>query len=586
MTKKILCIVLSLLMSMSLCVFAAGNEENFVVVPISPDVQYGHNAYIDNLNGNNAGIIVTEDNEIPNSSASALPVSYDSRALGYVTPVKTQGLTGTCWAHAIVSTLETADIIDGAASVNSANYSEAHLSWFCLNPRDESGNSERARDGVNLGSAAFTEGGAWLNAVSALANLSGYNNESDYPFYPYNIDRMTCTETDRYVNTTGRMLDSITLFSGVDNIKRAVMEYGALYFAYYRDTSILKVFTQNGKEVKTTYCDTDKTITHASVIIGWDDNFSADNFVKKPKSNGAWLVKDSWGTSAKYDGCLWVSYEDASIEDVAGFKTAKNTVSNVYSYTSDMVRGVTYSGVAASNVYTPRATEKLTKISFQTYDENASYTVKIYTDLKRDTNPESGRLIASFNTGILGYGYYSFDVPGTPEVTSGKKFSVVVEYASDKDVKAFPVELANANNSYSEAGQSYLKVSGFWFDATRYNMGNFHIFAYTGSGHSPVSEPDTPGDTPEPVHTHTYQRQHVDATCVSEGYDRDVCSECGNIVIINILPKTDHVYGDEVQTGGNAFKRTCTKCGYTDTYSKNFNFFQLIWSYLKFWFKF
>lgn len=51
--------------------------------------------------------------------------------------------------------------------------------------------------------------------------------------------------------------------------------------------------------------------THAVVIIGWDDNYSKDNFVyEKPENNGAWLVLNSWGTDWANNGIGWISYED------------------------------------------------------------------------------------------------------------------------------------------------------------------------------------------------------------------------------------------------------------------------------------
>ena len=51
--------------------------------------------------------------------------------------------------------------------------------------------------------------------------------------------------------------------------------------------------------------------THAVVIIGWDDNYSKDNFYyEKPENDGAWLVLNSWGTNWGNNGTAWVSYDD------------------------------------------------------------------------------------------------------------------------------------------------------------------------------------------------------------------------------------------------------------------------------------
>ncbi len=48
------------------------------------------------------------------------------------------------------------------------------------------------------------------------------------------------------------------------------------------------------KPTSSYYYSGDKT-NHEVVIVGWDDNYSADKFASKnrPSSNGAWIVKNS-----------------------------------------------------------------------------------------------------------------------------------------------------------------------------------------------------------------------------------------------------------------------------------------------------
>ncbi len=54
---------------------------------------------------------------------------------------------------------------------------------------------------------------------------------------------------------------------------------------------------------------------HQVVIIGWDDNYSRNNFVyEKPEHDGAWLVLNSWGSNWGNNGTAWISYEDYDID--------------------------------------------------------------------------------------------------------------------------------------------------------------------------------------------------------------------------------------------------------------------------------
>ena len=44
-------------------------------------------------------------------------------------------------------------------------------------------------------------------------------------------------------------------------------------------------------------------------IVGYDDTISKNKFSIKPQHDGAWIVKNSWGTHANDAGYFYLSYD-------------------------------------------------------------------------------------------------------------------------------------------------------------------------------------------------------------------------------------------------------------------------------------
>ena len=69
------------------------------------------------------------------------------------------------------------------------------------------------------------------------------------------------------------------------------MKYGAVGTGYHSGGS----YYDSSKASHYTW--EDVGTNHAVTIVGWDDEYSKENFKQAPKEDGAWLVRNSRGTS-------------------------------------------------------------------------------------------------------------------------------------------------------------------------------------------------------------------------------------------------------------------------------------------------
>ena len=262
---------------------------------------------------------------------SNLPASYDLRDSGVITSIKDQGNSGACWAFGTLKSAESNAIRKGFLTKNHADFSENHLAWFAFHP-SERGGDKLITDGFYPISsdvdAAYTWGGSSLIALFTLARWSGVVSESTAPFQADTLAERSAMaqkmkksgEVLRY--RSNYHMQNATCYDAAPTSawKKALMNTSALAAGMYYNTSYASKGSAGATYYQTAYAGSTavKSSNHCVTIIGWDDNYSRLNFPSshRPKSDGAWLVANSYGRKTDENGYFWLSYEEPSICDV------------------------------------------------------------------------------------------------------------------------------------------------------------------------------------------------------------------------------------------------------------------------------
>ena len=464
---------------------ATGYRELDGEYQIIPDVLNDNYSYID-------GTEITK--------AAAYPSTYKTANLP---DVRDQGSYGVCWAFSTISLIET-NLIKKNLVSNDIDLSELHLvnyTYNCVN--DPLGGLEGDINKFDTSYGSVMQyGGNVEMAANSLLDWEGAVNED---VVPYTIEYVRQVENNQLDDSLayGKDVAHVQNFYRVnttskEDVKKAVMDYGAVSISYWSDQSSDWSTQYYNSLTAAYYCPEGRTTNHAVNIVGWDDDYSSDNFATKPEGNGAWIVRNSWGSEYGKDGYFYLSYYDKSIYSVGYTLEAElsDNYNNNYQYDGAMLYG--YMGYTGSNKYSNifeakanlGGSENIKAVSFMTGSStNLNYTVSVYTNLSDDTNPESGTLAAQ-KSGVTTYdGMYTVVLDSSVNINEGKKFSVVVEVNSNSGKTAYLAYERSMQSGKAgywctasvKANQSFINSPyNGWNDFSNKSYGgNFIIKAFT-----------------------------------------------------------------------------------------------------------
>ncbi len=414
-----------------------------------------------------------------------LPEKFDLRNVNgksYVTSVKSQS-GGTCWTHATMSAIEGNMLMNGTWAANAesgeANLAEYHLDWW--NGFNQNYNQDIA---PSSGGLTVHQGGDFRVASAYVTRGAGVVRDVDGQSYS-SAPSATKPSYHFYYVRDIEWFDAGKNLENIDAIKKNIMENGVMAVAYTSSSSYMSGNAQYQPPTSS------REPNHAVSIVGWDDNKTTP----APKK-GAWIMKNSWGTSKGVNGYYWISYYDKvtghhpEMGAVAFKNTERMKYSNVYYHDYHGWRDTKANVKEAFNAFTAKGSQSgrgeiLKAVSFYVAQDNVRYMVKVY---RKFENGELSDLIAMKDGTIERKGFHTLDLDSPVALNAGDKFYVDVDLSEGGHpfdrTSNVPVllgaEYRVTVKSTAKAGESFYRGSNGWVDLTKDDdSANFCIKALT-----------------------------------------------------------------------------------------------------------
>jgi|WetSurMetagenome_2_1015567.scaffolds.fasta_scaffold122143_2 C1A family cysteine protease len=338
--------------------------------------------------------------------AAYYPVSFDLRTTNKVTAIKDQNQCGSCWAFSSYASAESFRM----PRFSEPDFSEKHLVW---------------NHGFDWGPCG---GGFELMTLAYLARWDGPVAESNC-YYNYSARWTNCgvskpvkhhVQNAEYFDFDMDKIKEFLTRSDGGAISSSFYSnnsfYNAAHAAYYYDGSL------------------GNASNHAVAIIGWDDDYPGTNFNRTPPGNGAFLVKNSWGSGWGDNGYFWVSYYDALFGTQNwAFYRAEWTGNYDRNYQYDTLGWVNTWACPngyptwGANIFTAKANERLKAISFYTAQPNQTVRYQVYVNVTAG-DPTSGTIKVNKLIFFANVGYHTVKLSSAIALSKNKKFAVVLKY--------------------------------------------------------------------------------------------------------------------------------------------------------------
>ncbi len=368
-----------------------------------------------------------------------LPSRYDARALGMVTPVRNQGDCGACYAFSSAADLESKIMRDGQGAEDL---------------------SEESMKDCNFQGTGCGGGNQFL--IMNYLTTHGADLETCAPYVPADAGCPLGCQS-KYTVLDFSVISGSTV-APTEVIKQYLMDYGPIHTTMFAGDDTEPAWRDQVVGYDGTgalyYAGTELP-NHSVLIVGWDD------LVAHEGGTGAWIVKNSWGTSwggtcdyGTERGYFYIAYGSANVgmyssfvkEFMHNYSVPEVLYHDEGGYTSAFGGlGTVLWGMSA---FTATEDTKLHRVEFWTSDATVDVDVYVYANF-------SGGALSTLRMSSLdnafpepGYHYVQFIEPLS--LAAGEDFYVAVRFENESYV--YPLTADNAGPA--DSGKSWYSFNG------------------------------------------------------------------------------------------------------------------------------
>ena len=467
------------------------------------------------------------DEELEDSFTGALLIE-DKDAIPFVEPTKGVDIssfpssktltkpnyrsqtTGSCWAYSAMNALESTLLNKYSTTYNLSNSNNI------VNVSHERFYLAKAFSGSNANEYGFMTLGKGGYALHSILYLTGgYGPIALNSNSPFNGEYSSDTLVSRNNVLNQKKIYDVTeiqVIGGVDpdsesavsnkiNAIKALINSGIGVTTNSR--SLRSGCSCFNTDTRASYCPNlngsygSNCNYHTSLIVGWNDNYSKDNFAEgyKPDKNGAWIIRNTHGSSGEY----YISYYDPYLlnnENMAITSIKSVGYDHIYQYNPSGCKSYQYAGdyycyslgsVPSKQVVSifeknGEGNQKLDSVGFYV-QSSSSKSVEVYfsssssNDIPSDLFDSNNKICEKNN--ITNNGYYSCELSNS-KIISQQYFFIGLK--GNGQIFAFQGNshptLSNDKVGIS-AGKNYYLNNSTWTDASTSNSSTIFVKAFT-----------------------------------------------------------------------------------------------------------